>query len=225
MAIRLPHVFLGMGLILAAGVASVLVLEARAGGASVPGVVVVEAPWLAAADLVALGGQALGGDRIVASHVQDVPAGEGPLAPFDPDFASRLGSRGDVTALFTRHPELDRATTRGAWRNVFDAFPVLAGRSSAQRLVDEAQAFVRAQTGTRAFLVAVAPDPVEDGPANPALGGLAEALAVLPSYRRSSLVVLGARSADGTRTVLRVDVGPWSGQSRADLGDLLEARW
>ncbi len=54
--VRLSSIIVGMGLILLAGVVSVTVLESHLGGFSAPGIVMIEASGLDAAQLDALAG-------------------------------------------------------------------------------------------------------------------------------------------------------------------------
>src|SRR5262245_25392839 len=105
MSLRLPHVLVLMALILAAGVLSVRQLESDTGAGTVPGVIVLEAPWLGARAMAELAEvfdgarmqRALGeagvpvapGTAPPTARIQWVAAGEGPLQPFGIELAER----------------------------------------------------------------------------------------------------------------------------------------
>ena len=252
MALRLPHILVLMALVLGAGVVSVAIL---APGASVPGVVILDAPWAGDHELAALAAD-LGG------VVQRLPtagdlAAAGPLGPFDPAWAAARAARGDLTALYSLDPRLRReqagtdAAGRPAWRVVVDSLPGLAPDARVDWAVASARDLLVAQGGTRPFAVGLALDPgtppAAAGSAGPThrvsvarplpdvVAPLVEALSGLPSYRRSTLVVLGGHHHDGPdddpddgkgRLVLRIDRGPGGQQGAVPpaLADLLETR-
>ncbi|MCB9897627.1 MAG: hypothetical protein H6825_06470 [Planctomycetes bacterium] len=222
MTFRLSHVLALMLLLLLAGVASVGYLEARSGGAAVPGLVLVDAPVFDQAALDELASQWSG--RGAARRELVVAQPGVPLAPFESRFVRRVMSRGDVTALFTLDPAFGRpeAARLGGWQAVLDSFPALGGELPLERLVAAGAEFVRSQSGTRAFLGALVLDPRSRDV--PDLEPLIEALERLPDYRRSSLVVLG-RGRGEVRPVLRLDLGRWGGRARPVLADLLELAW
>lgn len=220
MALRLSHVLGGMLLVLLAGVLSVWHIEQRLGGATVPGVVVLEATWLDATALDALAAGRPG------ARVGTVEAGPGALAPFDDTLVARLRRRGDITLLYAADRDLAReqlVADGSVWGSILDSFEAGTG---VRHAVELAAVFVRGQSGTRAFLVGLAlgAEPPDDEP-DTLLAPLEAALTDLPSFRRGSLVVLGARSPDGRRPYLRLDVGPWKGRARGELADLLEPGW
>jgi len=70
-------------------------------------------------------------------------------------------------------------------------------------------AFVRAQSGTRPFLAGLVLPPSADAAELPALlEPLLAAAETLPSFRRTSIVLLGERQSDsGVRVVVRLDRG------------------
>src|SRR5437763_168479 len=93
MRLRLPHILVLMALILAAGVVSVQQLQARRGGATVQGLIVLDAPWLDAAAAEPL---------LVEwsdAHLFRTAADAQPFSPFDGDFARKRMLRGAQTVL------------------------------------------------------------------------------------------------------------------------------
>ena len=216
---RLPSIIIGMGLILLAGVVSVTVMESSLGGFSAPGIVIVEAPGLDAAELDALAARWPGATR------ERVIAVEGPLEPFGRPVVAELSARGDITALFTLDPdfaEMARATEEGrtAWKVVVEPGPELMPEQAAAWVTEAAATFTRAQVTVRVFAVGVVFPPNEPEGPEGLIAPLVTALDVLPRYRRSALVVLGRRDG-GMRPVLRLDRGDWSGRVRPRLSDLL----
>jgi hypothetical protein len=215
-------IIVGMGLILLAGVVSVTVLETRLGGFSAPGIVVIEASGLDAAQLDALTrswpGAAL--ERVIAA--------EGPLEPFGEAFIAKLSARGDITVLFTLDPDYGEASARTtddgrtAWKVVVVPGPELLPRNENAWVVEAAATFTRAQVTPRAFAVGLVFPPGEPVRPDGLIPALATALDLMPSYRRSSIVVLG--KPDGRmRPVLRLDRGDWGERVRPQLADLLAA--
>lgn len=228
---RLSHVAVLMTLILAAGVLSVQGLESYAGAASVPAAIVVDVPGLLPGSLLGLTG-----DRQEPTWFA-VEATDELLSPFDRHFARRAALSGTSTLLLSTVPLVDETATRSAW-NVLIA-PDLPDPSdpTAQRPAPSAipdakhellaaqrlAAFVVEQRGTRPFLAGLRlGDRTEDSLA-PLLDALMDAAAALPSYRRTSIVLLGERLPNsGRRVALRYDTGRWEGHMRPGLADLLE---
>lgn len=209
MALRLTHVLLLMVLVLAAGVLSVQGLERDH---AVQGTLVIAAPGLTALDA-----QALQQERSDARWAL-VPAGDGPLAPFDEALvADRIG-RGAVTSLFIQPPQpaLPPSDERAAWR-------VLIAPQAGDVLASAA-AFVAAQSGTRPFLAGlILPPSAENAQLPELLAPLLAAAETLPSFRRTSVVLLGARNPEsGTRVVVRLDRGGGARPGPVLLTDLLE---
>jgi hypothetical protein len=242
MSLRLPHVLALMALILAAGVLSVRHLESGTGAGTVPGVIVVEAPWLDARGVAELT-EALDGPGMHRAleqagvpvppgatppvvRIQWVAAGEGPLQPFGTELAERRAHEGAGTVLVRAGAPADEAALRRGWR-------VLIARPEASDPVAEtvqvAADFVRRQTGVRAFLLAVDPGPraaAADNGLSTLITPLVAAAQSLPRTRRTSLLLLGEREPDaGRRVGLRIDIGPWAHHARPGLLDLLEERW
>jgi len=217
---RLPSIIIGMALILLAGVVSVTVLESRLGGFSAPGIVVVEAPGLDAAQLDALAARWPGATR------ERVIAADGPLEPFGLPVIAELSARGDITALFTLDPtfagEQTRTTQEGrtAWKVVVEPGPELMPDHEAAWVTEAAATFTRAQVTVRVFAVGVVFPPGEPERPEGLIASLVTSLDVLPRYRRSALVVLGKREG-GMRPILRLDRGDWTGRVRPQLADLL----
>lgn len=215
--LRLTHVLALMGLILAAGVLSVHHLSADA-GATVPGLVVVDASQLP--DGGDLAREAV---RYPDSRLQLVRAETGPLAPLDAAYAARRGKEGAATVLVSAAP-LDEKLAHRAWQVAVPEPPRPEDESMSERVVAVAADFVRAQTGVRAFVVALEPGPSVDLAG--LIGRLDGVISALPRTRRTSLVVLGGRDpGTGMRQVLRIDRGPWGRRARPELADLLEDTW
>lgn len=214
---RLPAILVSMLLLLLSGVVSVRVLETTLGGATVPGLVLLDAAGLDHAGLLRIQ------ERHPGSALESVPADDAPLAPFGSPLILRLATRGDALALYSLVP-LDVEPLSGSpWIKRRTNFP----RPEPNALVDEAAGFLASQHGTQAYFLALVLasetaiagiDPVRT---------LVHAAETLPSFRRTSLVVLGARRRDqpGQRWALRVDVGRWPREPDPGLKDLLSARW
>jgi hypothetical protein len=210
MALRLPHVLVCMTLILAAGVVSVQQLAADA-GATVPGLVLVQASQLDAAGLASVAA------RLAGAHDEQVAVGPEPFAPFELDRIARRGTEGAATALVSV-PHVEDAPLRRGWRVI-----VMAPE---RPLADVATDFLRGQSGVRAFVLGLDPGP-EIAAADLAalLAPLLDVSETLPGTRRTSLVILGGRDPLGRRLVLRIDRGPWGERARPQLADLLEDAW
>jgi hypothetical protein len=208
-ALRLSHVLVLMALVLAAGVLSVRRIE---GESVVQGTLVIAAPGLTPA--VAQRLQRERGDLGWTL----LPVGDGPLAPFDTELVAESVGRGTVVSLFLQPPLAEPATRdlRGAWRVLIapEAGDVLASLA----------AFVRAQVGTRPFLAGLLLPPSSDAPALAAtLEPLLAAADALPTFRRTSIVLLGDRpSGPGRRVVARLDRGRGALAAPVTLADLLE---
>jgi len=207
-ALRLSHVLVLMALVLAAGVLSVRQIE---GESVVQGTLVIAAPGLTPE--VA---QRLQRDRGDLGWTL-LPAGDGPLAPFDTELVAESVARGTVVSLFVQPPCSDPATLdlRGAWR-------VLIAPEAGDVLTSLAD-FVRAQVGTRPFLAGLLLPSSLDAPALAAtLEPLLAAADTLPTFRRTSIVLLGDRpSGPGRRVVARLDRGRGALAAPVTLADLL----
>lgn len=214
---RLPSIFLLLALVLLAGVVSVRVLESRMGGATVPGLVLVEVPGLSHDDLEQLR------SRHAGAVLEAIVAPAAPLAPFDVARLTRLRDRGDRTALYTLASGEDGVQAPDLWTKRRTTFPA----PELESLVGEAAAFLAAQASTRAFCLALVLPAAGAGDGAALLQSLVTAAAELPSFRRSSIVLLGSPRADalGQRWSLRLDLGRWPRGPEPSLRDLLEARW
>ncbi len=211
MNFRLPHVLCIMGLLLAAGILSVQQLEARRATASVPGLVVIDAPWADGGSL----------QPVIASwpgaRLFWTDAGDAPLSPFG---AAWWAGRADAGS---RTLTLDGAATPEGGPQFATRLPpgedgLSATRALADRLVDE--------SGTLPFAASLPLGAAEAAHIDEIVRMLVLALDQLPSFRRSSIVVLGAReAATGRRLALRVDRGRWPSPPRPGLADLLEDAW
>jgi len=211
---RLPSILVAMALLLLSGVVSVRVLETRMGGATVPGLIVIDAPGLAQLDLTAIQGEHR------SAVLESVAGGPAPLAPFGSALMTRLRERGDRTALYTLVDSHLGALVEGPWTRRVTP-------SSAPAAVTESAALITELRSTRAFCVALALPEAGELDAAWMARVLVDAAETLPSFRRSSVVILGGRRRDapGQRWSLRVDLGRWVGQAEPLLEDLLEARW
>lgn len=231
MRFRLPAIMSILAAILLAGLLGIRYLEKRMGGAAVPGLIIVDAPWLGedgARSLMSL---------MPGSRVEWVSCGDEPLSPFETNFFRRVVQRGDETLLLTLSESLTRERAQdeeGAslWPVVWDAFPAVKGETEVGQAGLALARHIRSQTGTQAFLVALVlgSDPERnivtmDDIAGPVL----EACSTLPWFRRSSTVFLGARRPEEgggvERVALRVDQGRWGDRAAEDLRDLLDLRW
>src|SRR5262245_19206446 len=248
MSLRLPHVLALMALILAAGVLSIGHLEADTGAGTVPGLVVIDAPWLDARSVAELA-ETLGGEQthaleatgfpawavssvagdLARARIQWVAAGEGRLQPFATDFAERRAEQGAATLLVDAAPDDDPALRRG-WRVVIAAPEAPPAPDAAARAVEVAADYMRGQSGVRAFFIALDPRLTAGSDAAARLPELLEPLLAaaqsLPRTRRTSIVLLGELEPEGHRRVaLRFDIGSWGHHTRPGLADLLEEDW
>jgi hypothetical protein len=213
MRLRLPHVLALMVLILAAGVVSVRELQSRRGPPSVPGLVVVDAPWLDGAAL-----QPLLGSWPEARSTW-ARADDEPVSPFGTGWVVGRTVRGARAVLVAPRESEELGPPPAAFATVLDGGgDGLGGALTlANHLTDHA--------GSLPF-VAVLPLPASERPRlDQIVRTLQLAMAQLPSFRRTSLVVLGVREPDGGRRLaLRFDTGRWPG-ARPGLLDLLEDTW
>jgi len=249
MALRLPHVLALMALILAAGVLSIGHLEADTGAGTVPGLVVIDAPWLDARSVAELGTDPLSDDQarglaaagmppaaishiageLARARIQWVAAGEGRLQPFATDFAEQRAAQGAATLLVDAAGDDDPALRRG-WRVIIAAPEEPPAPDAASRAAQVVADYVSRQSGVRAFLIALDPRLPEDADAAARLPALLEPLLAaaesLPRTRRTSVVLLGELEPEGRRRVaLRFDIGSWSHHVHPGLADLLEEDW
>ncbi len=229
MTLRLPHVLVLMFLVLAAGVVSVKVLETQIGGATVPGIVLIDAPFLSGGDVDDL-------IRRWPGAVEElIPAGEGALAPFEPAIVGRMAARGDATALFCLDEAVSRQAQRAGagdqpvWKAVLgEDVPAALDADRARLIVDWAAEYLRAQQQVQGFLLGVVFHTRLDPPLEPVVASLVQAADALPSFRRTSIVVLGDRLAgtrEPVRRSVRIDRGEWRRRARPKLADLLEPGW
>src|SRR5262245_3327265 len=184
MRFRLPQVLALMGLILAAGVVSVRELQSRRGPPSVPGLVVVDAPWLDGAAL----------DPLLKSWPQARPtwvrADAEPISPFGAEYVVGRTVRGARAVLVAPRDGDDPGPPAASFATVLDGSgDGLGGALTlANHLTDNA--------GGLPF-VAVLPLPAAERPRlDQILRTLQLAMTQLPSFRRTSLVVLGLREPD-----------------------------
>ena len=208
-ALRLSHVLVLMALVLAAGVLSVRRIE---GESHVQGTLVVAAPGLTS-DAAQRLQQARADLRWTL-----LASGDGPLAPFDDAVVARSLAEGGAVSLFVQPPRDEPVDgLRSVWR-------VIVAPESGDALASLA-AFVRAQVGTRPFLAALLLPPSPDAAALAAsLEPLLAAADTLPTFRRTSIVLLGDRPAgDGRRVVARLDRGHGAPAAPVTLTDLLES--
>lgn len=214
---RLPTIFILMALVLLSGVVSVRVLETRMGGATVPGLVVIDAEGLGLQDLEAV--QA----RFPGMLLESLPAGPQALAPFDSTLIGKLRGRGDFTALYTLVDRREGSLDPALWNKRRTSFP----RPELSAVVEEGAVFLASQDSTRSFFLALVlgPDSSTDGMAP--MRELRAAAAELPAFRRCAILLLGARRDDlpGQRWVLRLDTGRWVQPAEPGSADLLKARW
>ncbi|MGQ0552529.1 MAG: hypothetical protein ACT4PU_04855 [Planctomycetota bacterium] len=230
MAWRLPSIFAAMALLLVAGVLSVQHLESHVGATAVGGLVLVALPELDDAAAVRLaarwpGASATWVDVQAPADAQqaDAQAGE-PFAPFLQAAVGQRAAHGEATVLLqTSRADLQPppepsvpgprdAAAAESWLVRIEGDTDLLLRSAAD--------FLREQTGTRPFVLGLdlraapgvalgqgATAPVRSLRADDVGPQLNEALADLPSFRRTSIVMLGPADETGRRTVLRVDRG------------------
>jgi len=208
-ALRLSHVLVLMALVLAAGVLSVQGLEHTT---AVQGTLVIATPGLTAS-----------GARLLQRQRADLrwamlSVGDGPLSPFDDAFVAGRVAHGTVASLFVQPPQ--PASPPDAWRQTWR---VLIAPQTGDVLASLA-AFVQAQSGTRPFLAGLILPPSVDASALPALlEPLLAAADTLPSFRRTSVVLLGERQSDsGVRVVVRLDRGGDAPPAPVTLIDLLD---
>jgi hypothetical protein len=230
MAWRLPQILIAMLVVLVLGLVSVWFLEGRMGGATVPGLVLIEAPHagmealrsaLAAAESVPAGKtDEDASDRAVLGNSQ---AGAGLFEPFGQPVLARLHKRGDTMVLYVPRNEVEtinQGVDRPAWSSV------LASRRPADtRAAERVSGMLSSRQDLTGFCIGLVLEPAED--VADVVVHLLSAMNRLPEYRRASLVLLGARqdTDPGRRAFLRIDRGPWKGDAAEDLTDLLEGGW
>ncbi|HTE05865.1 MAG TPA: hypothetical protein VK824_06695 [Planctomycetota bacterium] len=215
MRLRLWHVLALMSLILVAGVLSIQQLEAHVGRTTVPGVVCIDVPGMDAAMAQAVTRHWPG------ALLQWAPAGSEPLSPFGPSAARALRSRGHATALLA--PRLPADGSQAAPDpSLHEAWGVLVSELTAGRAAEELAAAVRAGDGVRPFLLGlVLPAPTTEE-LIAAVARQVEAAETLPSFRRTTVLVLGAREPESKRRlVVRIDRGDLQRPPPPALADLL----
>jgi hypothetical protein len=218
MSLRLPHVLALMALILAAGVLSVQQLEAHVGKTAVPGLLLVEAPGMGFDEAGALA------RRWPGATLEWVAAEEGPLAPFDSGPVTRMRTRGWASVLVapraaaTPPGEADaEAALRRKWGALVTELPA---DDAPARLAE----FVATHTGARPFIAGFVRRDPSVAELLGTLAPLVAAAEALPSFRRTSIVVLGLHEPESRRRLaLRIDRGPPSKASSRALLDLLGA--
>jgi hypothetical protein len=199
MRFRLWHVFALMGLILVAGVLSVQQLEAHVGRTTVPGLLIIDAPRMdaAMADAAAR--------RWPGAQLQWAPAGSAPLSPCDPAIVRKLRARGHSSALLAPRAadatDADDAVLHEAWG-------VLVSGASPDQAASQLAACVQDCDGVRPFVFGLrlpaptTPELIAD------VGRLLSAAETLPSFRRTTVLVLGAREpSTHRRLIVRIDRG------------------
>ncbi|GJM21790.1 MAG: hypothetical protein DHS20C15_17050 [Planctomycetota bacterium] len=217
MRIRLPQILLAMALILLAGLAAVQVFERRQGGAGVPGIVLLSQPQLDGAALTSLA------EAIPGAHLELVDAGDGPLAPFDGAALQYHVSQGYDTVLLA--PGGPEPPSEG-WALRALVYPAVSTKDAFGHAIDDALLEIRKHSAERPYLVGMLADPVPPQRVKHFLNECVSVFEALDPYRRSAVVVLGARHTDGAqRYALRINRGRWGTRARPDLADLLEPRW
>jgi len=230
MAWRMPQILIAMAAVLILGLCSVWFMEARMGGATVPGLVLIEAPF---ADLEALNGLV---ETLESSELAGAGSEHGaltgecagaaePFSPFSQAALDRLRGRGDTLVLYVPVGEGEAADPRAAssaWQSV-----LASQRIEDKGPADRAQALLSTRQQLTSFCIGLVLEEQGDELAAEVVPALLEAMGGLPEFRRSSLVVLGAAVPGDPprRAFLRIDRGPWKGQNSGDLSDLLEATW
>lgn len=208
-----------LGAVLLAGVATTVYFERRdGGGATVPSVVVVDAPLIDAAGVEAL--QARFADLRGAGDAPNALFG-----PFDAEIVARLVERGHRAAAFVLSAD-DVPTVRDAgWQSVVSEFPRPASRRLSREAFTRLSSFVTAQDTTRPFVVGIALDDQGQGNLGQLLEPLVSALDGLPWFRRSSLVIVTGAWNEGRRPLYRLDRGRAPAKPVDGLEDLLDPRW
>jgi hypothetical protein len=212
---KLPTILILMALVLAAGVVGVQQLESRVGATTVPGVIVLDLPAL---DLAAA--QDLTRSQR-AARMEWVVIGSDPMSPFGIESTRRRTERGEATVLF------DPARQGGAgrhdgWGVVIDSYAPTDAPGRAARAGERAAEFVRAQSGTRPFLVGLVLGEEFGSDLKDLLPELVAAADSLPSFRRTTIIVLGERMPlSPKRLSVRIDLGRWDARARPAFADLL----
>jgi len=246
MQFRLWHILALMALILLAGVLSIQQLEAHVGRTTVPGIVIVDVPDLdpSAAEAVVR--------RWPGALLQWAPADEAPLAPFGPAALGTLRSRGYASALLRPReaapvgggdaPDAEPGAAVGASaitpamaavipsgrddpdEALHQAWGVLLSDQDTRQAATSLADFVRTCDGVRPFIIGLQLE-------SPTVAELVSAVALqvdaaesLPAFRRTTVLVLGAREPQSQRrVVVRVDRGDMDRFPPPALKDLLAA--
>jgi hypothetical protein len=226
---RLPQILIAMLVVLVTGLVSVWFMESRMGGATVPGLVLIEAPQagqgllrsaLAAAGSVPPGESEGATERSLMGTCE---AGSGRFEPFGQSILERLHDRGDTMVLYLPEAEIeavDQSVGLVAWPAVLPSM-----RPTDSNPAERAAGLLGTRQELAGFCIGLVLGPEAD--LAQVVVPLLAAMNKLPEFRRASLVVMGARDAtdSGSRGFLRFDRGPWKGDPAEDLTDLLEAGW
>jgi len=228
-ALRLQHVLVLMTLILGAGVLVIRPLESHVGATTVGGAIVVELPDFGPEQSARLA------RRWSRARVGDVAVGATAGAPFDTEVAARRSAQGAATLLLQAgHPE-PLATRRTDFAVQADFTRTAAGdlRSPGEALRAASAALVdvlEGGLGVRPLLALLRADAAGDPELAELLTELSRAAAGQPSFRATSIVLLGRREAAGAgrqslRHVLRLDLGRTraTALSAGLLDDLLDS--
>lgn len=233
---RLPSILFLMALVLGAGVLGVLQLESRVGATTVPGVIVLDVPGLdpttaqdltrryeAPRETARRGSRPLGGARM-----EWVAVDAEVLSPFGLAATRARAERGEATVLFDPVGQSETDWHVG-WSVVLgpDIRTGAAGRMAraveVARAAEQVAEFVREQTGTRPFRVGLVLGDTPAADIDDLLAPIVAAADALPSFRRTSILVLGKRMPMSPRRLcVRIDRGRWDGRARPALGDLLQ---
>ena len=215
---RLPSIFAAMALLLVAGVLSVQHLESHVGATAVGGLVLVALPELDDAAAVRLAARWPGASATwVDVQVPAVVGADEPFAPFLQAAIGQRAAQGEATVLLrapdpSKVPVLSRTpvaqpgplSDEASWHVRIEGDTSLLLRSAAD--------FLREQTGTRPFVLGLdlraapgvalgqgAAAAVRSLRADDVGPQLSEALQDLPSFRRTSIVMLGPADETGRR--------------------------
>jgi hypothetical protein len=212
-----------MGLILLAGVLSVRQLPSHLGGGTVQGLVVLQASSL---DALALRDVQ---SRWPAALLEWRPVGPEPLAPFDGQFLRERSEAGDATVLLVAPRSSGReGRNRLGWGVLIDEALEPAASPGDNPALKASLDFVHAQDGLRAFVLGVLPGELSRTALDDFLLSVAATALQAPEYRRTTIVVLGARQAGAQQTVrwcLMIPMGGWSPRARPGLDAVLDGSW
>lgn len=227
---RLPSILFLMALVLGAGVLGVLQLESRVGATTVPGVIVLDVPGLdptTAQDLTrryeAPRAAARRGSRpIGGARMEWVAVDAEVLSPFGLAATRARAERGEATVLFDPVGQ-DETDWHAGWSVVLGSDTRTGAAGGVARAAEQVAEFVREQTGTRPFRVGLVLGDTPAADIDDLLAPIVAAADALPSFRRTSILVLGKRMPMSPRRLcVRIDRGRWDGRARPALGDLLE---